>query len=103
MSGLRHPTSLAVAAGIPWAKKAFQLLKNCKMNMSQYTKRHNVIMDILAGLLTKEGLNPSKNRQIEGSGLVLTSNSRSQDIGHLSMSECLTIQSQTWEMHEMKR
>ena len=50
-------------------ENAFHLLNNCKMNMSQYTKRHNAVLDILADLLTKEGLNPSINRQTEGSGL----------------------------------
>ena len=39
------------------------------MNLALYTKRHNAVLDILANLLIKAGLNPAVNLQSEGSEL----------------------------------
>ena len=50
-------------------ENAFHLLNHCKLNMPLYTKRHNAVLDILANLLTKAGLNPTINRKTEGSEL----------------------------------
>ena len=40
-------------------ENAFHLLNHCKLNMPLYTKRHNAVLDMLANLLTKAGLNPA--------------------------------------------